>query len=225
MSAGRLPCLSSESNLHREARQAGPGHCPFPRTRLLTRSVFQAGGVLGPWATALSHRGQRAHSGWAAGARPGSRDNLQLLPGTMLRPRPVQEGGLLPHRRAGAGPAAHSRHSPPLPANVPPQNLPTGRAHLIPMFQPPAHSGLTPPSAQDQAETLHQQDNQQPAGAVADPRQDPEWSPQSAAPARRHRRPTVTSSREAAPTAGSQLRTSHRSAWARTQTPRLSLLT
>lgn len=122
-------------------------------------------------------------------------------------------------------PAAHSRHSPPLPANVPPQNLPTGRAHLIPMFQPPAHSGLTPPSAQDQAETLHQQDNQQPAGAVADPRQDPEWSPQSAAPARRHRRPTVTSSREAAPTAGSQLRTSHRSAWARTQTPRLSLLT
>lgn len=119
--------------------------------------------------------------------------------------------------------ALHARR--PLTANVPPQNLPTGRAHLIPMFQPPAHSGLTPPSAQDQAETLHQQDNQQPAGTVADPRQDPEWSPQSAAPARRHRRPTVTSSREAAPTAGSQLRTSHRSAWARTQTPRLSLLT
>lgn len=194
MSAGRLPCPSSESNLHREARQAGPGHCPFPRTRLLTRSVFQAGGLLGPWATALSHRGQRAHSGWAAGARPGSRDNLQLLPGTMLRPRPVQEGGTAPSPSCGSrarrpGPprctlAAHSRHSPPFPANLPPQNLPTGRAHLIPMFQAPAHSGLTPPSAQDQAETLHQQDNQRPAGAVADLRQDPDWSPQSAAPAR-----------------------------------------
>lgn len=48
---------------------------------------------------------------------------------------------------------AHSRHSPPFPADVPPQSVPTGRAHPIPMSQAPAHAGLTPPSVPDQAET------------------------------------------------------------------------
>lgn len=116
------------------------------------------GGSPGPWGTVPLHRGRRARSGWAAGARPGSRDDLQrwvprAAPRDELRPEHgsgrvrCRRLGLLPHRRAGAGPTAlagHTTRSPPAHGTLLP-SPPTRPHKVFPREKPPQTPRFRPP--------------------------------------------------------------------------------